>query len=105
MFTDVEQPLAYAELLLQQFANVTRATECDALFGDCAHAMAQLSGCELSQIYLLDASHKHLKLSAESLDGVLQAVCEEDFPADFTGEQLLQFALCQNRSRAPGFPP
>lgn len=97
MFTDVEQPLAYAELLLQQFANVTRATECDALFGDCAHAMAQLSGCELSQIYLLDASHKHLKLSAESLDGVLQAVCEEDLPADFTGEQLLQFALCQNR--------
>lgn len=97
MFSHVEQPLAYAELLLQQFASVSQARECSALFGDCVQAMTQLSGCELSQVYVLDAPHKHLKLSAESLDGVLQPERAGDLPADFTGEQLLQFALCQNR--------
>lgn len=97
MFTSVAQPLAYAEALLEQFANLSRVTESAALLGDFVHGLAQLSGCELAQVYLLDATHTRLGLSAESLNGHLQPRATTSLPADYNGEQLLQFALCQNR--------
>ncbi|KEA25133.1 Fis family transcriptional regulator, partial [Pseudomonas aeruginosa C0324C] len=47
--------------------------------------------------YLLDQTHTALTLNAECRDGLLQALEPSSLPADYTGEQLLQFALCQNR--------
>jgi len=97
MFTRVPQPLAYAEALLAQFASLSRATDSAALLGDFVRAVAGLSGCELSQLYLLDATHTCLGLNAECLGGILQPRAAASLPADYNGEQLLQFALCQNR--------
>ncbi len=48
-------------------------------------------------MYLLDQTHTALTLNAECRDGLLQALEPSSLPADYTGEQLLQFALCQNR--------
>lgn len=97
MFTRVAQPLIYAEAVLAQFASLSRVTDEGALLADFVRATASLSGCELSQLYLLDATHTTLGLSAEWLDGVLQPREVATLPADYNGEQLLQFALCQNR--------
>lgn len=97
MFTLVPQPLVYAEALLAQFARLSRAADGAALLGDFALGLAELSGCELTQLYLLDVSHTRLGISAECLNGALQLREATSLPADYSGEQLLQFALCQNR--------
>ncbi|MBX8469986.1 sigma 54-interacting transcriptional regulator [Pseudomonas sp. RIT778] len=97
MFTQVPQPLLYAEALLAQFASLSRAADGAALLGDFVRGLAGLSSCELTQLYLLDATHTSLGMNAECLDGVLQPRSAASLPADYNGEQLLQFALCQNR--------
>ncbi|MCK9816311.1 sigma 54-interacting transcriptional regulator [Pseudomonas sp. MAFF 302046] len=97
MFTCVPQPLIYAEALLAQFSGLSRAAEGAALLGEFVQGVAELSGCELSQLFLLDATHTRLGLSAECLGGLLQPREAASLPADYNGEQLLQFALCQNR--------
>ncbi|TVT86344.1 sigma-54-dependent Fis family transcriptional regulator [Pseudomonas sp. H3(2019)] len=97
MFTRVPQPLVYAEALLAKFASLSCAADGAALLGDFVRAVAELSGCELSQLYLLDATHTSLGLNAECLQGILQPRETASLPADYNGEQLLQFSLCQNR--------
>ena len=99
MFAHVAQPLAYAELLLQQFACVARAGDAATAASACVQAIVSLAGCELGQLYLLDASHKRLERLAECCQGQGTAQPQHitDVPVDYTGEQLLQFALCQNR--------
>ncbi|MBA1232775.1 sigma 54-interacting transcriptional regulator [Pseudomonas viridiflava] len=97
MFTQMPQPLAYAEALLAQFASLARAANGAELMGDFVRGLAELSGCELAQLYLLDATHKCLKMRAECLDGMLQPREAAGLPVDYNGEQLLQFSLCQNR--------
>ncbi|MBV4464503.1 sigma 54-interacting transcriptional regulator [Pseudomonas sp. SWRI79] len=97
MFTQVPQPLVYAEALLAQFASLSRAADGAALLGDFVRGLAELSGCELTQLYLLDATHTCLGMNAECLNGILQPREGASLPADYNGEQLLQFALCQNR--------
>lgn len=97
MFTQVPQPLVYAEALLAQFASLSRAADGAALLGDFVRGLAELSGCELTQLYLLDATHTCTGMNAECLDGALQPRAATSLPADYNGEQLLQFALCQNR--------
>ncbi|MFU7348814.1 sigma-54 interaction domain-containing protein [Pseudomonas paraeruginosa] len=97
MFSRVAQPLSFAEALLAQFTALSRETDASALLGGFACAVGKLCGCELSQLYLLDQTHTVLTLSAECRDGLLQALEPSILPADYNGEQLLQFALCQNR--------
>jgi sigma-54 dependent transcriptional regulator len=97
MFTLVPQPLAYAEALLAQFSRLSRAADSAVLQGDFVRGLAELSGCELTQLYLLDATRSCLGMNAECLDGILQFRETANLPVDYNGEQLLQFALCQNR--------
>jgi len=56
MFNQVPQPLRYAEALLGRFAGLTRAANADSLLGGLVETAAQLSDCQLSQLYLLDAT-------------------------------------------------
>lgn len=97
MFTQVPQPLVYAEALLAQFAQLVRAPDSAALLGGLVRGLAELSGCELAQVYLLDATHTCLGMSAEYLDGALRPQEATSLPANYYEEQLLQFVLCQNR--------
>ena len=97
MFTHVPQPLAYAEALLGTFTELARATDEQGLLQALVPAVAELSGCPLVQVYLLDPTHTRLGLEAAWLDGRLLARDCSSLPADYNGEQLLQFALCQNR--------
>ncbi|UVE19821.1 sigma 54-interacting transcriptional regulator [Pseudomonas sp. LS44] len=97
MFQQIPQPLRYAEALLQHFSGLARASSAEGLLSGLVEASSQLSGCELSQLYLLDSSHTRLTLSAEWLDGRPQPRTATSLPSDYDGEQLLQFCLCQNR--------
>ncbi len=97
MFNQVPQPLRYAEALLERFAGLARAANGDALLGGLVEAAAQLAGCELSQLYLLDDTHTRLTLSAEWLNGLLQPREASSLPSEYDGEQLLQYCLCQNQ--------
>lgn len=97
MFSQVAQPLAYAEKLLALFARLAKVADSTVLLGDFARGLTELTGCELAQVYLLDATQTCLGISAEYLDDVLQARDLACLPSDYNREQLLQFALCQNR--------
>lgn len=96
MFTSVPRPLAFAEALLAQYAKLSRTVDVTALLGDFACGLAELSGCELAQVYLLDATHTCLGKRAECLNDALQPQEAASLPVDYSGEQLLQFALGQN---------
>ncbi|MCP8463998.1 sigma 54-interacting transcriptional regulator [Pseudomonas sp. ZM23] len=97
MFMRVPQPLHYAEALLEHYTDLARAADGGALLGGFVQAAARLADCELAQLYLLDAGHTSLGLSAECLESLLQPREAETLPADYKDEQLLQYSLCQNR--------
>jgi sigma-54-dependent transcriptional regulator len=97
MLADLKQPLVYAEALLGQFTGLSRAADGGALLADFVRGVAQLSGCELTQLYLLDANHDGLGLNSECLDGILQPRDAAGLQKDYSDQTLLQFALRQNR--------
>ena len=97
MFTHVSQPLAYAEALLAQFCDLSQATDSATVLGQSARAMAQLSGCELSQFYVINGPHNGLELRAQWFNGLLQPALDTGFYADYSAQQLLHFTVSQKR--------
>ena len=97
MLADLKHPLLYAEALLEQFTGLSRAADGGALLGEFVRGVAQLSGCELTQLYLLDPAHGGLGLISECLDGIVQPRAVTSLQADYSDQKLLQFALRQNR--------
>ncbi|MBO3277359.1 sigma 54-interacting transcriptional regulator [Pseudomonas schmalbachii] len=97
MLSQIPQPLRYAEALLHRYAGLAGVSDPHALLEKFVEAIAELSGCELVQLYLLDATHTCLHRSAESHLGHMQLAADTALPADYRDAQLLQFALCQNR--------
>jgi len=97
MLKELAQPLIYAEALLTQFSCLSRAVDPAALIEDFVRGVARLSGCELVQLYLCDARRNSVELSAECLEGHLQFRDRGSLRSDYHDEQLLQYALHQNR--------
>ena len=77
MFSRVPQP--WPSPKPSQFGAVAE-TDIAACWGF-ARAVGELSGCELSQLYLLDQTHTALT-NAECRDGLLQALEPSSLPAD-----------------------
>ncbi|MCW1244724.1 sigma 54-interacting transcriptional regulator [Pseudomonas sp. SAICEU22] len=98
MFSHVPEPLAYAQALLAQFSSLSQTADDATLLGDFTRGTARLSGCELVQLYLSDASRCRLELSVQCLEDRLQFRDPAGLPCDDDGEQLLQFVLRQNRT-------
>ena len=97
MFSQIPQPLEYAEALLAHFSRLSQSTDSSTLLSQSAQAMAQLTGCQLSQLYLLDASRERLELKAQWLEGTLHPALGSGRSADHGQEPLLQYAISQNR--------
>lgn len=97
MFSQMPQPLDYAESLLARLAGLAGSANRASLLGGLVHAAAELTDCNLSQLYLLDDTHTRLTLSAEWLNGQQQCTLSASLPSDYHAEQLLQFCLCQNQ--------
>lgn len=97
MFDQIPEPLGYAEQLLAAFEVLSQAVEYGALLSAFARQASALSGCELAQVYLLDAGKSALGLSAEWLHGKPRAGNGSALPSDFRCNELLGFSLSQNR--------
>ncbi|HTN31373.1 MAG TPA: sigma 54-interacting transcriptional regulator, partial [Pseudomonas sp.] len=85
------------ETLLAHFTQLANATSREVLLQRLVHSAADLTQCELCQLYLLDSSHTDLWLCGEWQDGILLPREIASLPSDYNDEQLLQYALCQNR--------
>lgn len=97
MLAQVPRPIRYAERLLAAFGTLAQVSEQGRLTEAFARQACELTGCELAQVYLLDLGHTALELSAECLDGSMQAREAAAMAVDYHGDQLLQFCLCQDR--------
>lgn len=94
LFTQLPHPLAYADALLDWFTRLGLEDDETTLPDLCAAAVAELSQCELSQLYLRDEATGRLELIAQHLPGTLppgDLVCG----GDFQHEQLLHCVLSQ----------
>nr|WP_314874298.1 sigma 54-interacting transcriptional regulator [uncultured Pseudomonas sp.] len=97
MFDRIPEPLAYAEQLLATFGVLSQAADQGALMIAFASQACVLTGCDLAQVYLLDASHSTLGLAAECLNGKQRPSTGSAQSVDYHNDELLQFSLCQNR--------
>ncbi|WP_090272259.1 sigma-54 interaction domain-containing protein [Halopseudomonas litoralis] len=97
MFSQLAQPLRYAEALLERFSRLAGLTEGHSLRQGLVEAASLLTGCELSQLYLLDDTHTRLTMAAEWHQGSWQIRENASLPSDYHREQLLQYCLCQNQ--------
>lgn len=86
------QPLAYAETLLAWFTRMGIEGDETTLPGLCVAAAAQLSECELGQLYWRDEDTGRLDLIAQYLPGALP-LGEGACGADFQHQQLLRHVL------------
>lgn len=90
--TQIPHPLAYTDALLGWFIRLGIEGDEATLPGLCVAAVAQLSQCELSQLYWLDESNNRLERIAQHLPGMFGP----DDPAgnqDFRHEQVLHYVL------------
>src|SRR5690606_37209707 len=97
MFTSVPDPLCYSQDLLAQFNQLSKALNGAQLSGAFAGASASLTGCEIGQLYLLDATRPALVLKAEYWQGLLQPRPDACQATNYDREQLFQYALSQNK--------
>ncbi|MFC6339985.1 AAA domain-containing protein [Pseudomonas sp. CCM 7891] len=97
LFTQLPHPLVYADALLAWFVRLGIDSDESTLPDDCVTAAAQLSQCELSQLYLFDELTGRLEMAAQCLSGILPPVDLANPGVDFNNEQLLQFVMQQNQ--------
>ncbi|MCS3420930.1 sigma-54-dependent transcriptional regulator [Pseudomonas sp. BIGb0450] len=97
LFARLPNPLDYAGALLGWFIRLGAHSNESTLAEDFAAGAAQLSACELSQLYLFDQATGRLDLAAQHLPGVLPPGDVANPGTDFKHEQLLQYVLGQNR--------
>lgn len=98
LFALLPNPLDYAAALLGWFTRLGADSDESTLAEDFVAGTAQLSGCELSQLYLLDETTGRLDLAAQHLPGARPPGDVASPGADFKSEQLLQYVLGQNRT-------
>ncbi len=95
VFAEADSPCDM-ETLLERLAKLAWCSDTDAWLGGLIELAAQIARCPLAQLYLLDATHTRLTLSAEWFEGV-QRHEATSVPSDYRDEQLLQYCLSQNR--------
>ncbi|MBD1588077.1 sigma 54-interacting transcriptional regulator [Pseudomonas typographi] len=100
MFTDIPQPLRYAESLLRCYTGLAASANVEHLLAGLARMAAELANCDLGQVYLLDNTHTALHLRAEWQSAPVPAREAASLSAHYSGEQLLQYCLCQNQPLA-----
>lgn len=94
LFGHLPQPLAYAERLLGWYARLGADSDASMLPQLCVTAVAQLSDCELCQLYERDETTGRLWLIAQHLP-CSTPVGERAADEDFQNEPLLHYVLNQ----------
>ncbi|MGZ9706821.1 sigma-54 interaction domain-containing protein [Pseudomonas sp. GNP013] len=99
MFSRLPQPLAYAETLMGWFCRLGRGADENTLADLCVAGVAQLSQCELGQLYRLDKATGRLELIAQHLHGG-RSSSDPALGQGAQDEQLLQYVLTQGQAVA-----
>ncbi|MFN3357077.1 MAG: sigma-54 interaction domain-containing protein [Pseudomonas sp.] len=94
LFSQLPQPLDYADSLLAWFTRLGIDGDEATLPQLCVTAAVQLSQCELAQLYWRDEATGQLHLIAQHLSGEL-SLGDQARNADFQHEQLLHYVLDQ----------
>lgn len=97
MFSLIPEPLVYAQRFCAQYARLAQACDARAVADELVAGASLLSGCELAQLYLVEAEHGRLVLASQCLDGVLRQSQPADVQADCNEEKLLPFCLSRNQ--------
>ena len=97
LFAHLPQPLAYADALLAWFTRIGTDGDETSLPDLCVTAVAQLSQCELSQLYLHDVATGRLELIAQHLPGALPPG-DPQGGVDFQHEQVLHYVLSHRKA-------
>jgi sigma-54 dependent transcriptional regulator len=90
------EPSTVAGALLNRLAQLAWTTDVSGWLDGLIELAAQLANCPLAQLYLLDATHTRLTLTAEWFEGSRRHE-KASLPSDYRDEQLLQYCLSQNR--------
>ena len=90
--TQTNGPLTDADTLLDSFIRIGLASDETALSNLCVVSAAQLSGCELSQLYLLDETTARPSLVAQHLPA-LSSSPHRSSGEDLKEQQLLSYVL------------
>ncbi|RMR09786.1 sigma-54 interaction domain-containing protein [Pseudomonas syringae group genomosp. 3] len=96
-FNALPDPLSYAQTLVSHYSILSQADERRPLLEGFVRAAAELSGCESSQLFLLDSKHKCLGLAAQIVEGVIRSCASKASREGCCDLPLLQFSLLQNR--------
>jgi sigma-54-dependent transcriptional regulator len=96
IFTDLSDPLAYVETLLNCVMDLGQSADESILLDVCVAGAAQLSQCDLSQLYLIDGVTGRLDLVAQHLPGALTCIEAAAGPG-WQKEQLLCYVINQRR--------
>ncbi|VVO07629.1 Anaerobic nitric oxide reductase transcription regulator NorR [Pseudomonas fluorescens] len=97
MFNAVHNPLDYAHTLCSVYTSLSRIGDSEALLKGFAQAASQLIGCELIQLFSFDAPTGRLDLKVQVLDDIVKPETLAGDHADYSTENLLEFALSQDR--------
>lgn len=98
LFTRLPHPLEYADALLQWFLRLGIDSDESTLPGNLVDAAAQLSQCQLSQLYLTGEADERLVLVAQHWQERFSLTDAVSAERDYQGQQLLQFTLAHNRA-------
>ncbi len=93
LLTQLPDPLAYADALSACFTRLGFDSDEHSLPGACVAGAAQLSRCELSQLYLLEETGR-LELIAQHLPGRSEAGATAS-SSDLRNQQLLHYTMNQ----------
>lgn len=96
-FSALPDPLSHAQKLFSYYSTFSLSTDKRSLLHDFARSAADLSECEASQLFMLDATGKWLGLVAEIVDGLVQPDSEKTSERDHGNQPLLQFSLGQSK--------
>ncbi|NVZ50489.1 sigma 54-interacting transcriptional regulator [Pseudomonas sp. B6002] len=91
LLDQLPQPLVYAERLLGWYTRLGADEDASSLLELCVAAVAQLSDCELCQLYERDETTGRLGLIAQHIPGSSPTQAGEDFQ----NEQLLHYVVNQ----------
>ena len=97
MFALIPEPLVYAQRFCAQYARLAQACDTQTVADELVAGDSRLSGCELAQLYLVDAEHGRLVLASQCLDGAPGQSPSADVQADCNKEKLLRVCLKRNR--------
>lgn len=97
MFSQIPEPLIYAQVLVDALAQLLFVTDKERLVRQLTETVAKLTGCEVCQVYEFNEVTAQLHLTSEFADARVFPVGHSRAFTDFRNESLLQTCLLEKQ--------